>query len=62
MDVGAIVILATFLAANTGSLIYFAGSVRETLRNHDRRIENTEVRCYSCEKKVIRLAAKAGIE
>ena len=61
MDMGATAIIVTFLAANTGALIYFAGQVKETLRNHEMRIENYEMRCNSCGKIVIRLAMKAGM-
>lgn len=42
MDQSAIVTLGCFIAAQTGALIFFAGSVWWAIRDHARRIEKLE--------------------
>lgn len=62
MDAGAVIAVLIFLAANTGSMIYFAGIVTATLRDHDRRIGSTEEWRESRDRVIFQLAGKEGID
>jgi hypothetical protein len=43
-DPGATAIILTFVAAQTGALIFFAGVVSRVIKDHDRRHDETEAR------------------
>lgn len=58
----AIAAVCIFLATQTGALIFFAGVVSWTLRNHDKRLDKNEARCEGCLRVVTQLATKEGIE
>jgi hypothetical protein len=58
----AIATIVVFIAAQTGALIFFAGVVAFTLKNHDRRLTTNETDCKECRRTVIQLATKEGIE
>jgi len=56
MDASAIIGLGSFLALQTGALIFFAGRVTQKLDDHERRIGDTET-----EARAARLAV-AGLK
>lgn len=61
-DTGAIVALLIFGATQTGALVYFAGTVAATLRDHDRRLDVNEADHKALLKVTAQIAAKEGIQ
>jgi hypothetical protein len=53
--------LVPIAIVQTGALIYFAGVVSFTLRNHEDRHNKTEARCENCTRIVTQVATKEGI-
>ena len=53
--------LVPLIVAQTGALIFFAGVVAFTMKDHARRIEKTEDKCERCSITVARLAQKEGL-
>ena len=61
MDAGALTTVGVFIAAQTGSLIFFGGIVAATLRQHDRRLDKVENKCDGCSKVVAQIQVKEGL-
>jgi hypothetical protein len=61
MDAGLIVAIAVPALLQAGALVYFAGSVSETLKDHERRITKTEDTTGTLGREVSYLKGKEGI-
>ena len=62
LDPGAIAVLLVFAAMQTGALIFFAGAVTVTLRNHSERLNENEAKCEDCSRAIVRLVAREEFE
>ncbi len=62
LNADALAVIAIFLASQTGALIYFAGMVSVNLRSLLKWRDLREQKCEVCNRVVIQLATKGGIE
>lgn len=58
MNQESLIAVLIFMAGNAGSLVYFAGSVRAILKEHDRRLSEIEVVARDAGKQVAFLTGK----
>ena len=58
LDMGAVTTIAVFIAAQTGALIYYAGSMREGFRQHEKRIDKNEDRIEAVSRDMAELKGR----
>lgn len=60
MDISALIGLGSFLALQTGALIFFAGRVTQKLDDHERRLSQTEKEAHHTSLDVAELKGRSA--
>jgi hypothetical protein len=62
MDSTAVITLASFLALQTGALVYWAGSVTETLRHMTEELTETKAMALKASNDLAYIKGQRGLE
>lgn len=60
MDASAVVAVCTFLALQTGSLIWFGGNVNRAIQDHDRTLGSQDTRIAEVERNAQKTALRVA--